>query len=156
MNKRMLLSAGILCVFGLLALATSPKEGPPPPAPPATKTAPTKTPDPAAKPTPAVAPTDVALKTLLSEYKENQVRADDAFKDEVVRVKGHVWEVKKGLFDEIFVTLGPTKRWQLPMAACFVTDEAAAKRLNKGDAVTAEGRVDGLLVNVLLRDCSIR
>lgn len=92
---------------------------------------------------------------MLEEYKNNEVRADEAFKDQSVRVKGHVWEVKKGLFDEVFVTVSPSKRWQLPMVACFVADADAARPFNKGDAVVAEGRVDGLLINVLVRECTL-
>lgn len=41
------------------------------------------------------------------------------------------------------------------MVQCFFDDAHAAKaaQFNKGDTVTVRGRVDGLMMNVLVKDC---
>jgi hypothetical protein len=112
-------------------------------------------------PTSYVAPEpaqEVALRTLLSDYKDNEVRADGQYKDKRVVVRGVVGDVKKGLLDEIYVTIGTGKKFEIPVVQCFVSkaDVASASALNQGDEVEVEGDVDGLMMNVIVRNCRIR
>jgi hypothetical protein len=47
--------------------------------------------------------------------------------------------------------------FEIPVVQCFVRkgEEQRAAALSKGDNVTVRGRVGGLLMNVLVKDCEI-
>lgn len=119
-----------------------------------TPTAPT-----APKEAPKVEPaTPVDLKTLLGEYKDNEIRADSKFKDKVIQVSGKVDDVKKDILDNMYVTLGTGARFEIPQVQCFLaaSETSKAASLTKGSTVTVQGRVDGLMLNVLVQDCTIQ
>lgn len=108
--------------------------------------------------TPAEKPTIVALKTLLSDYKGNEVRADGTYKGKTIEVSGTVDEVKKDIMGEIYVAIGTGAQFEIPQIQCFAKDgqESAFAKLNKGQKITVQGRVDGLMMNVLVRECVVR
>ena len=91
---------------------------------------------------------------LLKEYKDNEVAADQKYKGKVIQISGVVGEVRKGFSDQIYVTVGTGAAFELPMAQCFFDESASAKAatLKKGDQVTIKGRVDGLILNVVVQD----
>ncbi|MDC0745334.1 OB-fold protein [Polyangium mundeleinium] len=99
----------------------------------------------------------VSAKDILDEYKNNEVRADGKFKDKIVQIRGKVGDVKKDITDSIYVTVGTGAMLEIPEVQCFVKDSEAkaAAALNKGEEVTVAGHVDGLLMNVLVKDCVI-
>ena len=99
----------------------------------------------------------VALVTLLKEYKDNEVRADSQFKGKFIRVSGSVGDVKKDIADKAYVTLGTGAAFEIPQVQCMLSDSsiARASSLSKGAPVEVSGRVEGLMMNVLVRDCEI-
>jgi hypothetical protein len=99
----------------------------------------------------------VQIADFLSEYKDNEVRADGKFKGKVVEVRGVVGEVKKDVLDSIYVTVGTGQFLEIPVVQCFIAkgEEERAASLSKGKAITVRGRVSGLLMNVLVKDCTI-
>lgn len=100
-------------------------------------------------------PTAVDIKTLLGEYKDNEVRADAQFKGKRIQVTGKVGDIKKDILDKIFVTVGTGKQFEIPEVQCYFDDEHASKAatLSKGQTVTVKGTVKGLMMNVLVEDC---
>ncbi|EYF06000.1 OB-fold protein [Chondromyces apiculatus] len=99
----------------------------------------------------------VPIEKLLGEYKDNEVRADGEFKGQLVQVTGVVGDVKKDITDSIYVIVGTGQPFEIPEVQCCVADgqEKRAAALSKGSKVTVRGRVDGLMMNVLFRDCEI-
>jgi hypothetical protein len=91
------------------------------------------------------------------EYKDNEVRADGKFKGKVVQTTGLVRDVKKDVLGSIYVTLGTGKLLEVPVVQCFVAGSQVERvtALSKGDKVTMRGRVDGLMMNVLVKDCEL-
>jgi hypothetical protein len=108
--------------------------------------------------TPPEEPAQVDMAALLSEYKDNEVRADSEFKGKLIVVKGKVDSIKKGLAGGMFVTAGTGKQFEVPVVQCDLNaaNASAAMNLSKGQVVTLEGRVNGLMFNVHLDDCDIR
>jgi hypothetical protein len=105
--------------------------------------------------TPPAETTKVQVGTLLSEYRTNEVRADSAYKGQWITTTGIVGEVKKDIMDSVYVTVGTGAEFEIPEIQCFVADDQIhnAARLSKGNKVTVTGRVDGLMMNVLVKDC---
>lgn len=100
----------------------------------------------------------VAIKDLLKAYKENEVRADNVYKDKLVEVTGTVDDVKKDVLGDIYVAVGTGAQFEIPQVQCFAKggQADAFAKLNKGQKVTVQGRVDGLMMNVLVRDCVVK
>jgi long-subunit fatty acid transport protein len=99
--------------------------------------------------------TGVQIGTLLSEYKSNEVRADDTFKGQWISTSGIVGDVKKDILGDVYVTVGTGRPFEIPKVQCFVARDqiANAASYSKGDKVTVTGRVDGLMMNVLVKEC---
>ncbi|QRN97010.1 zinc-ribbon domain-containing protein [Archangium violaceum] len=99
----------------------------------------------------------VEIRTLLAEYTDNEVRADEAFKGKVIQTSGVVGEVKKDIVGDTYVLVGTGRQFELPVLQCTL-DSAQVKKaasLTKGARVTVRGRVNGLMMNVLAKDCEI-
>jgi hypothetical protein len=98
----------------------------------------------------------VAIKDLLGTYKD-KARGDNTYKGKRIEITGCVSDVKKGLGDEIYVTVGTGQAFEFPVVQCFISkgQESKAASLSKGKQITVRGQVDGLLMNVLLKDCEI-
>lgn len=99
----------------------------------------------------------VSAKEVLEEYKNNEVRADGQYKDKLVQVRGLVGETKKDISGAIYVTIGTGGLLEVPVLQCFAKDgeEKAFAALNKGDTITVAGRVEGLMMNVIVKECVI-
>jgi hypothetical protein len=109
---------------------------------------------------PALAPDParrVELKTLLGEYKDNEVRADSAFKGKRLRIEGKVGDVKKDILNHPYVTVGTGQMFEIPTVQCMLDQSEVGKaaQLSKGEKVVVEGTVKGLMMNVLVDDCVI-
>ena len=98
-------------------------------------------------------PIKLSLPKLLDTYHNNEVNADEKYKDKIVRFSGVVDEVKKDFLNNMYVSVGTGKDFEIPVAQCFFEKEHLSQltRLNKGDRITIIGRVQGLMMNVLDR-----
>jgi tRNA_anti-like len=99
----------------------------------------------------------VELRTLLAEYTDNEVRADAAFKGKLIQTTGVVDDVKRDVLNTVFVIVGTGKRFEARQVQCFIDEDNAATvaSLTKGRRITIRGRVEGLMLNVLVKDCEI-
>lgn len=95
------------------------------------------------------------LDSLLSEYKDNEVRADSEFKGRTVTFSGVANTIGKDILDTIYITVGHGWDFELPEVQCMFNDQWArqAARVSKGDRVRLRGHVQGKMMNVLVRDC---
>jgi hypothetical protein len=92
---------------------------------------------------------------LASDYKANEIAADNAYKGKMVEVTGVVDSIGKGLFDDPYITLKTGE--VLVSIQCFLkpTEADKAAALTQGKQIAIRGKVDGLLINVKVRDCEI-
>ncbi len=105
--------------------------------------------------TPAEPELKVPAAEIINAYKGNEVAADSQYKNKVVEITGVVGDIKKDLLDDIYVTLGTGEQFEIPIVQCFLAEgmEAKAGSLKQGSQLTVTGRVDGLLMNVLVKEC---
>lgn len=99
----------------------------------------------------------VQLPTLLAEYANNEIRADGLYKDKMIQIRGIVTSIKKDIINTMYVTLGTGQEFEFMQVQCFFQDKYAQQltQLNVGNFVTVNGRVDGLMMNILIRDCAL-
>jgi len=100
----------------------------------------------------------VDISTILSSYKNNEVGGDNKYKGRPVQVSGVVFEIKKDILDKPYIILCPTHKRSYPAMHALFDSSANNKlaALNKGDSVVVAGVVDGLMFNVLLKDCELK
>jgi len=104
-----------------------------------------------------VAETAIPISTtaLVSAYDSNEVAADERYKGKLLIVTGTVENVAKDILGNLYVVLrgGHIIR----SVQCYFGDEHTEElaNLSKGSRVRIKGRCDGLLMNVLLKDCAL-
>jgi hypothetical protein len=90
---------------------------------------------------------------LVAQYAANEVKADQLFKGNKFYVTGTITDIKKDLSDEIYVTLQGDG--ELREVRCFFDNEDIAADFRKGQQVTFEGTCAGLMMDVLMKDCTL-
>jgi tRNA_anti-like len=100
---------------------------------------------------------DVAIAELLSEYKDDEARADRQFKGKTIQTVGIVSDVQKDLLGSLYVGLGTGRNFESPEVWCYVRpgQEAFALALPKGTRVAARGTLMGLMINLDVRNCTL-
>ncbi len=108
-------------------------------------------------PAPTQPVAEVTASEILKAYGGNEVKADNAYRDKTLRISGLVDEVKKDITDDVYVTVGTGAAFEIPQVQCMLADgeESKAANLSKGQRVTVQGTVAGLMMNVLVRECQI-
>ncbi|QRK05218.1 hypothetical protein JQX13_34165 [Archangium violaceum] len=106
---------------------------------------------------PAEVARTVDLGTLLREYSDNEVRADSAFKGHVIQTSGFVGDVKKDIIGDAYITLGAGEPLEVVQVQCVLNKSQVKKAasLSRGARITVRGRVSGLMMNVLVRECEL-
>ena len=100
----------------------------------------------------------VDAKEIVGAYENNELKADSVYKGKLVRVAGVADDVKKDIWGSPYITVGSGKRFEVRHVQCtFARDADTSEVMNvsKGDSVTIEGKVKGLMMNVLLEECRI-
>jgi len=90
---------------------------------------------------------------LVSEYTQNEVRADENFKGKLFWVTGTVKSIGKDILNKPYITLSSDDI--IRSVQCYITDTKALAALNQGVQVTIKGTCKGLMMNVLMQDCEI-
>lgn len=103
-------------------------------------------------------PVQVNIGQLLSNYKDNEVRADNLYKGKQVQITGIVGNIKKDIMNSLYVTLGTGAQFEIPEVQAFFDDSMNSQLggLSKGQQLTVVCRVSGLMMNVLVKECVIQ
>lgn len=100
----------------------------------------------------------VNIRDILAAYENNEVGADNQYKGKLIEVTGIVDNIKKDIFDNLYVTLGTGAQFEIPQIQAFFDDSMNNQlgQLRKRQRLTVVCRVDGLMMNVLAKDCVIK
>jgi hypothetical protein len=107
------------------------------------------------------APVQVDVVTLASAYKNNPIRADAAYRNKTVVVKGIVTDINRNITGNPFVTLSALLGMPEDITVnCYFAkeNESQVTGLSKGDTVTIKGVCTGLQlnVNVEITECELQ
>lgn len=95
----------------------------------------------------------ITASQLVAQYEANEVSADNTFKGKTFYVSGTVVDIKKDVLNHIYVTLKTDNI--IRKVQCYFEDAETAAKLSKDMQVTFMGRCDGLMMNVLMKDCKL-
>ena len=110
-------------------------------------------------PTVPVKPVEVikvsAIK-LFSDYKNNEVSADEKYKGKFIDVSGQIGTIGKDITDTPYVTLS-ADQYGIDSVQCMFSqsDVSELSNLSKGQQITLQGEVSGKMMNVLVSGCQI-
>jgi hypothetical protein len=98
----------------------------------------------------------ITASELLSEYKANQVAADDKYKNKIIEVSGTINSIGKDILDTPYVTIGGSSDVFTNIQCMFAKDDQSQLiNLQKDTKITLKGKVSGYMMNLLLNNCSI-
>lgn len=97
----------------------------------------------------------IEARTLAADYKANEISADGKYKGRVLKVMGRVTGIKKDILDQPYVILKGTGSFQDVQCFFDKKHESELAALEMGSHITVSGKCDGLMMNVLLKKCSI-
>jgi TPR repeat protein len=99
-------------------------------------------------------PLEIEAFRLIQEYEANEIRADSAYKGKMALVSGYVGSIGKDILGQPYVALRRDDG-RLGQVQCMLNPDAVAEAstLNPGQPVTLIGRIDGKMMNVIVRDC---
>ena len=102
----------------------------------------------------ALTPIEVTANEIYQAYEDNQIVADDRFKDKDIIVTGVVDDIKRDLVGNPYVTLETGTYWSVQ---CIFPKEDVAVliKLSKGQKVRIAGKVTGTTMNVRLEHCRL-
>ncbi|MEX2485433.1 MAG: hypothetical protein WED10_12760 [Brumimicrobium sp.] len=95
----------------------------------------------------------ISANELYYTYLQNEVSADNNFKGKTFYVEGVVDNIKKDLFGDIYVSLKTED--DFGRILCYLNDANVAAELIKGQRITVYGECDGLMLDVLMKNCII-
>lgn len=100
----------------------------------------------------------VAIDKILSDYESNEISADNTYKGKLIQVSGIVGDIKKDITNSLYVTIGTGEQFQLPVVQAFFDNAKSSQlaELQKGQQVTVVCRVNGLMMNVLVKNCALQ
>lgn len=94
---------------------------------------------------------------IVRDYEQNEVAADNKYKGKTIRISGRINDIGKDIMDQIYITFKMPGQWEIRTVQCFFSDAHSQEigNLRKGQDITIQGTVNGLMMNVLLKDCWI-
>ncbi|MDD5639680.1 MAG: hypothetical protein PHR47_02640 [Candidatus Pacebacteria bacterium] len=100
--------------------------------------------------------TKVTAFDLASEYKANQVAADEKYKNKTIEVSGTIYNIGKDILDTPYIALSGADITTNVQCMFEKSDQGQLANLSKDTKIVLRGKVSGQVVfNVLLNNCSI-
>lgn len=97
----------------------------------------------------------ITASQLYSEYEENEIAADTAYKKQTLEISGTLGTIAKDVLNSPYVTLKTGNI--IGSIQCYLkeTEVSKAASLKPDTSVTVRGEGSGKLGNVLVRECEI-
>jgi len=115
----------------------------------------------AGQPTPTAnqtsTPIIVSASQIIGDYANNEVSADQKYKNYYLEISGIVQSINKDLFNDPYIVIAPNKQTFNGIECSFNQDqEGELANLNAGQSITVEGIGNGYVLNsVMVKNCSI-
>lgn len=91
---------------------------------------------------------------LAKAYNENELRADEKYKNKLAEITGEVESISK-MFDSTSVTLKGVE-WESILCFFPKSQEKEIAKLNKNDKITVIGYIDGYGLTVDVSKCKLK
>jgi len=96
----------------------------------------------------------VSAPSLFTDYSDNEIAADDRYKGKILQVSGTIRDIGNDIMDDAYVSLAGDGYYG--NVQCFFSDKSVVANLKKGQQITVVGYCDGLMMNVLMKNCILK
>lgn len=98
----------------------------------------------------------VSAGEMIDLYDDNELAADDRWKDEWIEINGYVQTIGSDLFDDPYVTIS-SGGFTFTNVRCEFEDEHKDELhdYGTGDPITVVGKVDGKLLDIMVNKCEV-
>lgn len=98
----------------------------------------------------------VSAAQILKDYDNNKLKAENTYKGKKLRIKGIVTSIGSDMLGKPYVTIGTGEAFEVVSLQCFFSkkDEPKLAKLDKGQSIVAEGKIDDFVMNIIVQDCS--
>jgi tRNA_anti-like len=147
---------GALVGLGVIANIVNPKDRRSDAGAPTTG-APSRTAAPSPEAPPAI-DVKVSAGDLFKAYEANEIAADQRFKDKLLEVTGKIDSIGKDILDTPYIALSTGGQFEILHVQAYFDEGALSQlaNLSKGQSVTLHCRCDGKMMNVMLKDCTLK
>ncbi|MFA8450332.1 MAG: hypothetical protein ACEPOW_06540 [Bacteroidales bacterium] len=91
---------------------------------------------------------------IIKEYSENEVAADLKFKGKRISISGTIGNLSRDILNNVYICLkGRDKDFR--SVQCYIADAELVSRLKKGETVTVVGTCEGMMMNILIKNCDL-
>lgn len=104
------------------------------------------------------APILVSANQLMTDYANNEIAADNKYKNENLEISGLVQSVNEGILSDPYIVIVPTTNTAFSGIQCHFNESQAQElsTLNSGQSITVEGTGNGeILGEQMVENCSI-
>jgi hypothetical protein len=97
----------------------------------------------------------ISAPEIVKEYVDNEIAADHKYEGKIVRITAKIKDIGKDILGNPYITFSDGEEYSFRSVQCFFKKSEQAKigTLRREQPVTIDGTVDGLMMNVLLKDC---
>ena len=94
---------------------------------------------------------------LIAEYEANEIAADQKYEGKILDITGAIDDFGEDIFGTKYLTFSDGSEFSITGVQCYFSDKHVSQlaNLRKGQIVTARGKGNGKLFNILVRGCSI-
>jgi hypothetical protein len=99
---------------------------------------------------------EVTASKLIKSYKENEISADENYKNRWVKMSGYIESINKDFRDNPYMVITNGDPYSIINVHCDFIDASTLRHLKSGNKTTVFGKVRGLtLMSVFLDDCGL-
>lgn len=104
-------------------------------------------------------PIEISSTNLMVAYDQNEVNADNLYKDKTLKISGTVGTIKKDIFDDAYVTLiDNRKEYTLFSVQCYFKNQDEIDKManvKPGQILSLVGTCKGSVIgSILMKDCT--
>jgi hypothetical protein len=97
---------------------------------------------------------EVTPSQLFRAYEDNEIKADNTYKGQYVKMTGRIEDIGKDLMDDMYITFPGSDFFGIQVYF-NPEDQSEVANLNKGSTITVVCKVEGLMGNVLCNDAAL-
>lgn len=95
----------------------------------------------------------ISAAKLVLEYENNEVAAQQKYENKIVQINGVIEDIGLDIMDKSYIVLSSGKEMSITGVQCYFHNKDAVAKLSKGQIVTVQGKVEGKMGNVLVKQC---
>lgn len=99
---------------------------------------------------------EVNTSSFIKEFDENQLAAEEKYKDKIIRFSGYIRNISEDIMGSPFLSINPTsdEYYYGTNIQCMFKEKSELTSLKNGQSITLEGKVDNQSIGIIvIKNC---